>query len=163
MNRIHTSLATLAAVATLCLAGCDNSGVTAQDKVNTAQAEADKAGSDARAEADKKTKSAQAEADKKIAAVQADFAKSREDYRHSVQTNLDDLDKKIAELDAKAKTATGKAKTDLDARLVTLHSNRNAFGADFKTLDTTTATTWDATKARLDKSWTELKAAVDHA
>jgi len=163
MNRTITPLAALVAVASLCFVACDDPGVTAQEKANSAQAEADKKIADARAEADKKASSAQADADKKIADAQADFAKAREDYRHSVQGNLDALDKKIADLDAKAKTATGKAKADLDAKLVTLHAQRDAFVTDFKSLDNTTATTWDSAKARLDKAWSELSDAVDHA
>jgi hypothetical protein len=162
MNRTLTAALAIA-LATSGLIACDDSGKSAQDKVNQAQSDADKAAADARADADKKTKSAQADADKKIADAQADFAKSREDYRHTVQTNLDDIDKKIADLDAKAKVATGKAKTDLNAKLVDLHTQRDAFAADFKRLDTTTASTWDATKGRLDKSWSDLKAAVDRA
>ena len=163
MNRKLSPIAAFMAIAALGLVACDNPGATAQDKTNQAQADADKAAAQARDDAEKKTKSAQADADKKIADAQADFAKAREDYRHTVQTNLDDVNKKIAELDAKANTATGKAKTDLSTKLTELHTQRDAFAAEFKKLDTSTASTWDATKQRLDKSWSDLKAAVDHA
>jgi len=87
--------------------------------------------------------------------------KLREDYRHTMTTNLNDLDKKIAELEAKAKTATGKAKTDLEANLTTIRASRTRLEGSFKGLEKSTATTWDATKASLDKEWTDLKALVD--
>lgn len=160
MNR-SLSLCSVVAVATLALAGCDKSAADAQDKANNAQAEANKTSANAQAEADKKTKNAQAEADKKIAEAQGDFAKAREDYRHSTQTKLDALDKKIAILEADAKKATGKAKTDLEVKLANVRVQRTTFANDFKTLDAASATTWDSTKTRLDKSWIDLENAVD--
>lgn len=162
MKALMTPLAALAVLLPLCLAACDDSASKAQKMVNSAQADADKVSAEARADADKKVKAAQAEADKKIIDIQTAFTTSREDYRHSVQTSLDDLDRKIAELDAKSKTATGKAKTDLDAKLATIHTDRDAFGRDFKSAATSTSENWDAMKTHLDKSWSELKSAVDH-
>lgn len=144
-------------------AGCDKSGATDQEKANTAQAEANDKISAAKVEADKKINGAQAEADKKVAALQADFAKTVEDYRHSTQSNLDDLNKKIDTLDAKAQTLSGKAKTDLQTSVGEIRVKRDKFVADRKALETTTATAWDGTKIRLDKEWTELKAMVDKA
>ena len=153
----HVALLGLASV----VAGCEKSAADAQDTTNKARAEANQTAANAKTEADTKAKNAQAEADKKIAEVQGDFAKTREDYRHSVQSKLDALDKKIAVLEADAKKATGKTKTDLDARLVPLRAQRTAFGTEFKALDSTTVATWDATKTRLDKAWNELEAAVE--
>lgn len=80
-----------------------------------------------------------------------------------MHADLVGLDKKIAELDAKSRTATGSAKTDLAAKVLGVHVRRDAFAAELKTLEGSTATTWDAGKGRLDKSWTDLKAAVDGA
>ena len=143
--------------------GCDKSGAGEQDKANTAQTEANDKIAAAKTEADKKINGAQAEADKKVAAVQADFAKIIEDYRHSTQTNLDDLNKKIDTLDAKAQTLKGKAKTDLQTSVGEIRIGRDKFVADRKALETTTATAWDSTKLKLDKEWTDLKAMVDKA
>jgi hypothetical protein len=78
-----------------------------------------------------------------------------------MQRKLDDLDKDIAELDAKAKTATGKAKAELDAQLPSIHARRDAFARNLKALESTTATAWDATRTQGDKEWDELKLAVD--
>ena len=145
-----------------CVVGCDKAADD-QNKANAAQAEADKKIADAKKEAADKSNNAQAEADKKIAAAEGDFGKRREDYRHKLQTDLIDLDKKIDNLEAKSKTATGKAKTDLDANLTTIRARRTTFAADMKALDTSTAVTWDDTKTRVEKEWTDLKALVDKA
>lgn len=141
-------------------AGCDK-GADEQQKANAAQAEADKKIAEANKEAQTKTTSAQVEADKKIAAAESDFGKRREDYRHKVQTDLVDLDKKIELLEAKSKTATGKAKTDLDLNLASIRKTRAAFAGDLTSVESATAVQWDATKARTDKDWTDLKAMVD--
>lgn len=163
MNRLHPQLVTIAALVAGCLSACEGPGTSAQEKMNKAQSEADKAGADAHAEADKKGNSAQADADEKIAEARADFAKVREDHRHGVQADLVGLDKTIAELDAKSKTATGSARTNLAAKVADVHLRRDAFAAELRRLEDSTATTWDAGKKRLDESWTELKAAVDGA
>lgn len=160
MNRTFISLAVASTLAVAAVA-CDKSAAEAQDKANKAQSEANLTSAEAQREADKKTANAQATADKKVAEAQGDWAKTREDFRHSTQTKLDALDKKIAILEADAKKATGKEKADLDTRLVNIRARRTAFGTDFKTLDTSTAATWDGTKARLEKSWDDLDNAVD--
>ena len=140
---------------------CDKSDE--QQKANAAQAEADKKIAEANKEATVKTTGAQVEADKKIAAAESEFGKRREDYRHKIQTDLIDLDKKIELLEAKAKTATGKAKTDLDLNLAQIRTRRAGFATDMKSVDTSTAVQWDDMKARTDKDWTDLKALVDKA
>ncbi len=142
--------------------GCDKAA-DEQQKANNAQTEADKKIASARHEADDKANTAQAEADKKVAEAQAKFSTLREDFRHKVTTDLVDLDKKIEGLDAKAKTQTGKAKTDLEASLKQVHAQREAFVTSFRGLDTVTATGWDDAKARVAQQWTDLKTMVDKA
>jgi regulator of protease activity HflC (stomatin/prohibitin superfamily) len=158
----RSSIATTAVVSLLFTAACDKASDD-QQKANAAQTEANGKIAAATTEATQKVSAAQAEADKKIAQAQANFMQLREDYRHSTTTSLVDLDKKVADLDTKANTATGKGKTDLDTNLKQIHAARDSFGADYRTLETSSATTWDATKARLDKEWTDLKALVDKA
>jgi len=143
-------------------AACDNAA-DEQHKASEAQAVANAKIEATRKEADAKMKSAQADADKKIADAQAGFMKLREDYRHSASTEMIAVDKKIADLDVKAKTATGKAKVDLDASLKTIHASRDRFDLDFKAIETATAATWDGAKAGLDKQWSDLKSLVDKA
>ncbi len=166
MKRVFFVLALLAPFAGV---ACDKSGAEAQreadkaqqnatTKITNAQVEADKEAAKAQAEANEKSEKAQAEANEKISAADKDFMKSREDYRHTAQSHLTDVDKKLADLDAKA-TKGEKVKADLTG----LHAERNAFANDIDSLDRTTASNWDATKARLDKEWKDLKRAVDRA
>jgi hypothetical protein len=160
---MHRSIALTLALAVLPVAAaCDKSGADAQAQANEAQQKANTEITNANVEANGKAAQAQSEADKKVAAVQGDFAKTREDYRHKVQTNLDALNKDIDTLDAKAHTATGSTKAAIDAKLPSIRMQRDAFVADFRGLDRTVATTWDAASARIDKEWTDLRAAVDH-
>jgi hypothetical protein len=114
-------------------------------------------------EADQKVKSVREEEATKVAAAQADFLKLREDYRHTTTTNLVELDRRVVDLEAKAKTSTGKARTDLDASLKQIRSDRSTFDADWKLLEGATASTWDDAKAHLDTEWTHLKGLVDRA
>jgi hypothetical protein len=140
-------------------AGCEKSGSDAQSQANEAQDKANKEIGRANAQANE----AQRKADEQIAGAQADFVKTREDYRHKVQTDLDSLDKDIAALDAKARTDTAKAKGGLSARLPAIHAQRDSFVNDFRSLESASAMTFDAAKDRLDKEWSSLKAAVDAA
>ena len=164
MTRVTTfASSALALTLTLaCVTGCDKAADD-QNKANAAQTEADQKIAAAKKEASEKSNNAQAEADKKIATAEGDFGKRREDYRHKVQTDLIDVDKKIDILEAKSKTATGKAKVDLDANLTAIRTRRTGFAQDMKGVDTATALTWDDMKTRVDKSWTDLKALVDKA
>jgi hypothetical protein len=151
---------TFAFVAALLMnVACDKPGVEEQQKEQqAAQNNADQQNRAARESA-----SAQADMNQKVASAQADFDKTRENYRHDRQADLDDLDAKIAKLEAKERTATGKAKAELDAKLPSIRAQRASFGADFRTLQATTATTWDDSKTRLDKEWDGLKNAVSDA
>jgi hypothetical protein len=158
MNRTFFAFALFAPLSVL---ACDKSGTEAQKKADQAQAEANREMNQAQSESTTKITSAQVEADKKIAEAQRSFAQTREDYRHDVQENIDQIDQKLANLEARSKKAVGKKKLELDSRLPGLRSRRDQFVRDAKVIDTETATTFDATKARLDKEWVDLKAAVD--
>ena len=134
-----------------------------EEKANEAQAEADRKIADATQKASQQINEAQADADKKKAEAQATFDKLREDYRHDITTKLADLDKKIADLDAKAKTESPKRKAELDAKLTDIHASRDAFVGEYRSVETASAATWDDVKKRVEKSWNELEAKVDHA
>ena len=164
MRTIYITAALAASIsAAYLVAACDKSGAEVQATADQAQ---DKANADiakATDEANAKARAAQAVADQKVNAVSADFVKTREDYRHQVQSNLDSANKTIADLESKERTALGKAKADLDAILPALRAQRDAFAADLRSIDAASAVTWDSTKARLDKEWADLKVAVDKA
>lgn len=156
MNRAIVAVSLALAIGPLATA-CDKSGADAQQQANEAQEKANKEIGRANAQASQ----AQGEANEKIAAAQSEFATTREDYRHRVQTDLDSLDKDIADLDVKARTGSAKAKSDLQAQLPAIHAERDSFGNDFRSIDTVSAATFDDFKARLDKELSDLKSAVD--
>jgi hypothetical protein len=138
---------------------CDKPGVEEQQKEQKAAQD----NADQQQKAAQQSSTAQADMNQKVATAQADFDKTRENYRHDKQADLDDLDAKVAKLEANERTATGKAKADLDAKLPSIRAQRASFGADFRALQATTAASWDDAKARVDKEWDSLKSAVNDA
>ncbi len=152
-----------ATVLLMTLAFACNTASDEQRKLDSARAQADDTIDAAIKEAEQKMRNAQQEADRKVAEAQAGFMKLREDYRHTTTTNLVDLDHRVDNLEAKALQSVGKARTDLDTSLRQIRAYRDAFQVDCKRLETATASTWDESKARLDKEWTDLQALVDKA
>jgi len=155
LSALSTSLLALSS-------GCDKPA-DEQAKANAAQDKANEAIAKANQDADQKAAEAQAEADRKIADAQAAFLKMREDYRHDTTTKLVDLDRKIADLEAKAKTATGKRSAELKPQLTQIRARREAFTTDWASIEAASAASWNTTKERLDKEWDDLKSLVDHA
>jgi hypothetical protein len=150
---------TLAALLSASVVGCQKPG----EKEQNAEGVANQQAADTQNEAARKVAAAQAAADEKIAAARADFEKAREDYRHSKQVDIDNLNQKIADLDANDKTATGKTKAQLDAQLPAVHAQRDAFLNDLKSLQFATPASWDSARARLDKEWDALNDSVKSA
>jgi hypothetical protein len=157
-----TTVSTCIALSLVCAVGC-NKAADEQQKANEARSEADKKVSDANNDASEKINAARAEADKKVADAQANFLKLREDYRHDVNEDLVKVDKSIADLDAKALTAKGKAKTDIDAAMPNIRTMRENVSAEYRSLEMASALTWDDAKARVDKAVDDLKKAIDKA
>jgi glucose/arabinose dehydrogenase len=157
---IRSSVLIGAALSILSSAGC-NTAADDQAKADKAQAAATDKTTSAMVEANQKIASAQAVADKKIAEAQGNFMKLREDYRHSVTTDLADLDQRVAKLTAKEQLMSGQGRADFDARLAKIRAEREAFDTDYRKLEAASALTWDDTKARLDKEMSALKTLVD--
>jgi hypothetical protein len=153
---------TAAFALSILVAAC-NKASDDQKTVEKAQATASDKVTGALVEANEKIASAQAEANERIAAAQADFAKMREDYRHQTADDLTAIDEKVADLSAKETKLTGQAKASTDARLRQIQVDREAFAADFRSLEAASAATWDATKARLDKEMAALKSLVNRS
>ena len=156
---LHIAPLTLTAVLAATLLACEKPGATEQQKEQQASEQA----AQSRNEANEKMQTAQGKADKDIAGARADFEKTREDYRHSRTTDLTDIDRKIADLEAKKRTATGKAKTNLDANLPAIRTQRDAFVRELQDAGRATPATWDEVKADIDRKWDALKNAVDKA
>jgi len=142
--------------------GC-NKAADEQRKADEARSEADKKVGEASNDAAEKINAARAEADKKVAEAQADFLKLREDYRHKVTEDLVSVDKDIADLEAKAKTATGKTKAEIEAALPGIRSQRESVSSEYRSLEFSSAVSWDDSKARVEKAVDDLKKAIDKA
>jgi hypothetical protein len=142
--------------------GC-NKAADEQKKADEARNEADKKVGEASNDAAEKINAANAEADKKVAEAQASFLKLREDYRHKITEDLVSVDKDIADLEAKAKTATGKTKAQIEAALPNIRSQRESVSSEYKSLEFSSAVSWDNAKARVDKAVDDLKNAIDKA
>ena len=142
---------------------CDRSGSETEAQIGEAKTTLTAAVVEAGASAATEMQGAEVAAETKISSAEADFVTTREDYRHKVQSDLYNLDHKVDDLDAKARTATGMVKTRLSATVPALRRQRDAFVKDLHAIDNDTADTWDAAKTRLDKELAELKAAVDRA
>jgi hypothetical protein len=158
MTRSIASLSVIALLSGFSVA-CDKPGVAEQQQESKASEQAARA----RTEAEQQALTAQAKAERDIQKARSDFDKAREEYLHGRRLDVDDLDKKIAELEAKAKTGMGKAKADYDARLPAIRAQRDPFARHMQALGNTTADAWDGAKANLDKEWDSLKKTVDDA
>lgn len=145
------------------VSGCERSGRDEQEKIQSAQREAEKKTGEAVKESTTKITSAQAEVDKKVAESTANFVKTREDYRTKLTSELADIDRTIQKLQDKAKTASGKTKAELEAALPDIMTKRQTLGTDSSKLDMATLGNWDATKNQLDNDMEALKAALDKA
>lgn len=160
---IRSMTATACMALSLALAtGCDRAA-DEQRRADEARAEADNKVIDANREASEKVNAARAEEDRKVAEAQANFLKMREQYRHDVSEDLVSIDKDIADLEAKSKTATGKTKATLDSNLPNVKSLRENVSNEYRSLELASALTWDEAKGRVDKAIDELKKAVDAA
>jgi hypothetical protein len=136
---------------------CDKPGVTERQKEDKASEEARNAAQ----EAQRQVQAAQATAEKSISAARTDFETTRENYLHRRRLDLVDLDSKIFDLEASARTSTGKAKADIRKSLSAIRAQRDAFVRHLQDLETATATTWDGAAAGLDEEWEALKKAVE--
>jgi hypothetical protein len=142
--------------------GCDRASQEHEDAVK-AQAAANEDIAEANKEARDEVVSAQAEADKKIAEAQKNFTQLREDFRHETTNELAEIDKEIAELEAESMKLSGPEKTQRDAKLTRIHSMREQFTRDYEAIETASATTWDRTKAQLEKQLKAIDEAIDDA
>lgn len=155
------SFALVASLTSLAFSIACNNARDAQEKASNAQAEATEKISEISRDANKKVVEAQAEADKKTAEARADFLKLRENYRHEVTNKLVALDKKIADLEAKANTSAGQKKLELEARLQEIRRERDAFVNDYRGIEAISADAWDTTKKNLETAWSRLESLVD--
>ena len=117
----------------------------------------------AKIEATDKINAANAEADKKDAEAQTSFSRLREDYRHKITVNLVELDAKVETLSVQLKSPAEKNQIKRDETLKLIRVRRSAFGIAYNPLEGASSATWDAMQLKLDMEWSILKDLVDKA
>lgn len=151
----------IAALLSLVLVGAACSKAADDEaKAEKAQAVAADKLTAATVEANQKMAAAQTEADLKVAEARASFMKRRENYRHDVTVRLGALDEKIGTMMANDRSATGKSRADLDAKLPQIHAYRDALNQDYQVLDGASAATWDDAKKQFDRDLDALESAM---
>ncbi|QDT40737.1 hypothetical protein Pan241w_07950 [Gimesia alba] len=85
----------------------------------------------------------------------------RDEYARQINQKLDDLNKKIAELEAKGDKLKEDAKTKWNERLKNLKQNRDQMSQQLEEFNKSSADAWDGLKRDLDIAWTNLKQAYD--
>jgi len=93
----------------------------------------------------------------------ADLQKKRDELNKTVQARMKDIDRSMAELRERSKTADDQAKVQINSRLSVLEKQRQKLGEDMKTLPTTTAEAWQDFSARVTTATNELHTGVNEA
>lgn len=171
------------AAASLLVVACDENPAAdvakAQKEAKTdiakAQGDANEKIGKAQGEANEKIKDAVQDMNKEMAAAQADVAKElREletalrDAKKETQADFSEYAKKRTRLlelqamqvKARATTATGAVKTEVDAGMKDFDVKYEAFKTSLKDLDKVSADKWAATKAKVDADFKELEESV---
>lgn len=143
------------------VAGCQRTASEEQQKVEAAKRGAEQKAAEAQKTAQTEITSAQMEADKKIAKTDAAFEKTRTAYRDDLKKSVSELDKKVEKITAKAQTATGDKKAEIDAALPNIRERQQALHAGMATIDSATMQTWDVSKNKVDTDKKALSDAID--
>lgn len=91
----------------------------------------------------------------------AEMAKERSELERSANERLMNFDKKMAEMEMKAKSLTGASLEQANASLTALKAEREQATVALTNVQTATGATWDQAKTGLDHALDELEAAYD--
>jgi len=84
-------------------------------------------------------------------------------FKSEIETRLEEYDRKISDLQAKAESMQGDARAAFDRKLQDLKQKRDAAREKFKELKTSSDSAWGDIKAGMDGALTELQKAYDNA
>ena len=87
--------------------------------------------------------------------------KPRDEAVATMKTELEKLDKKVAELKDKAEKATGEEKAKLEAKWKESSTKREAVGKKLDELKSAPADKWEAVKKDADTAFGEFKKSVE--
>jgi hypothetical protein len=91
----------------------------------------------------------------------SDASLKKDEAINAMKMQLDELDKKAADLKNKAEKATGEEKTKLEAKWKELAPKREAAAKKLEELKTTAAEKWDAAKKETDHAFHEFRKALE--
>jgi len=144
----------------LAAAACNQSPAREQEEARKAQQRADEKSGQFRMQAEEKSAEQQANANDKAREAARALEVTRNDYRHSAQSDLDSLTKDIDDLKVKAEKATGKTRLDIERGLSDLNARRDAVDAQIRSIDATSADQIETVKARVDDQIAQLRKSV---
>jgi hypothetical protein len=104
----------------------------------------------ARREAREQIDQAQTKAAEAQRSATDSLSQARADYRAKTQREVDAVDAKIAELDARADKADAKTRAQIADSVRDLRVKRETLSADLRQIDTATADAWENLKSKVD-------------
>ena len=132
-------------------------GTFACNDPSAKQKEADKAREQARQESDKAARAAeqtrleqQANVDEKQREATRSLEAARLDYRGKINDVLGDIEKNVADLQAKNVTASAKEKAANTDRMAQLQAKKAILMRDLEDVDRATSAMWNELKSRVD-------------
>jgi len=87
----------------------------------------------------------------------------RQEYQERVKAKLDEVEKNMDELQARAADLTTEGKAELDQEMQELHKKQEAMKKNLNELREATGTAWDDIKAGMDAAMEDLESAVAKA
>jgi len=87
----------------------------------------------------------------------------KQEYSKQVQTNLDDLSKKIDQLKEQARNYKGEASTKIEVGMADMKTKQDQAKQKLQEIGSSSGAAWDDMKAGLDKAVTDLHKAYNDA
>ncbi len=87
--------------------------------------------------------------------------KEKEAFRKRIEAQLDEWDERFADLGQKAREAGSEIRADFDAQVGALAEKREALQSRLHELVAHTGSTWQELRGGIEKSWDEMRKALD--
>lgn len=156
------TIGTAIMLGTMLAAGC-NSATKADKEAREAQQKADEETAKARSQAEQTAAKSQANANEQAREADRTLLQQKSDFRLSKQKELDDLNRRIDDVRAKAVSAKNQVKTSVDAALAEATQRRATVEAELRALDTAAAAELDQVKDRINEQLALFKKSVAEA
>jgi outer membrane murein-binding lipoprotein Lpp len=158
-NRI---VGTTIILGTLLVAGCDTAQ-KAEKEAREAQQKADEVAAKARENANETAAQAQAKANDLAREADRTLVQRKSDFRIGKQKELDELNRRIDEVRAKAMTAKNDVKASIDAALAEATQRRATVESELRSLENAPATDLDQVEDRINQTLAQFKKSVSDA